>query len=118
MLLEMLLRVELPPELRAAAYEALARLPDVEILGTTKLGGRRVIEVNRPTQPGTAERVIRFDASTYDYVGMREPTTRDDGTKVDLIITQEARAVVDRIGQRPTGELTTPLSAGPAPRRR
>jgi hypothetical protein len=101
MLLGMLLTRELPPDLRGAAFEALARIPDVVIVGAVEAGGRRAIGVSRPTDPGFSDRVLLFAPKTYEYIGMREPSTRDDGTEIYRVIAQEASGVVDSVGERP-----------------
>lgn len=102
MALTMMLDRELPPAVRAATFEALARIPGVEVDDDEiDAHGRRGIGIRRPAQPIQADKVIVLDRDTYEFLGFREPSTRPDGTRIQLLVTHEARGVVDRVRQRP-----------------
>lgn len=101
--LTMLLHRELPPALRAATFEALARVPGVEVVDDEiDAHGRRGIGIVRPTQPGNeGNMVIVLARHTYEFLGLRETSILPDGTRIQVLITHEARGVVDRPGERP-----------------
>jgi hypothetical protein len=102
MALTMMLDRELTPALRAATFEALARIPGVEVSDDeVDAHGRRGIGIRRPAQPAGAGKVIVLDRDTYEFLGLRETTTRPDGTRIHLLVTHEARGVVDQVRQRP-----------------
>ncbi|URN11003.1 CU044_5270 family protein [Streptomyces radiopugnans] len=94
----------LPPKLRAAVYEALARVPGITAAASQEHVGGVVIFLEGPqgesTQGGT---VFVFDAESHAYLGMRTEDTKDtaDGRKAYLRSGPVEYAVVDRAGQRP-----------------
>ncbi|MEV2216601.1 CU044_5270 family protein [Streptomyces sp. NPDC050997] len=95
----------LPKGLRPAAFEALATVPGVKVLpGQTDAGGRAGIGIQYVGPPNTpwadGERVLVFDAKTYQYLGTR------DQRKVGAVTYEQwsytaAHGVVDRVKQRP-----------------
>lgn len=94
---------ELPPALRAATFEALARIPGVEVIDDEiDAHGRRGIGLIRPTQPGNeGNKVLVLDRDTYEFLGLREISILPDGTRIQLLVTHEAWGVVDRPRERP-----------------
>jgi hypothetical protein len=100
--LTMLLNRELPPPLRAATFEALARIPGVEVSDRgLDANGRPGISISRPSQPGQSDTEIVLDRRTYEFLGLQQHSTRNDGTRIRLLLIPEARGVVDRPGERP-----------------
>jgi hypothetical protein len=111
-----------PPEVRAALYQALAKIPGVTVAhGASDAAGRRGVAFVRAASlvddPGSSDRFrleLILDNDTYRYLGARYVVTRDhvsDGTRyrkgqVFLSWAQLALAVVDAPCQRP-GETTT-----------
>jgi hypothetical protein len=116
-----------PPEVHAALYQALAKIPGVTVAhGATDAAGRRGVAFTRAASievPGSSDWLrleIILDRDTYHYVGERYIVTRDHfipdmpsgkGTRfrkgqVLLSTAQLALAVVDAPCQRP-GETTT-----------
>jgi hypothetical protein len=111
-----------PPEVRAALYQALARIPGVTVAhGASDAAGRRGVAFVRAASlvddPGSSDRFrleLILDNDSYRYLGARYVVTRDhvsEGTRyrkgqVFLSRAQLALAVVDAPCQRP-GETTT-----------
>jgi hypothetical protein len=115
-----------PPEVRAALYRALAKIPEVTVAhAATDAAGRRGVTFARaasievPGSSGWLRLEIILDNDTYRYLGDRYIVTRDhvsEGTRyrtgqVLLATAQLALAVVDAPCQRP-GETTTCASYG------
>lgn len=101
----------LPPDLEAAIYQALAKVPDVKLnkQGVDALG-RPALSVSVPVEGWLNEEVL-LDASTYAYRGHRTTVTKDhvlfEGStfKKGTVESQSVRlaaGIVDRPGQRPT----------------
>jgi hypothetical protein len=90
----------MPPELRAAAYDALARIPGVEIVDDeVDLRGRRGLAISRPV--AGADQAIILDAATHEYLGFRNTDVREDGERIERISSRLGGGVVDEIGERP-----------------
>jgi hypothetical protein len=90
----------MPPELRAAAYDALARIPGVEIVDDeVDLRGRRGLAISRPG--AGADQAIILDAASHEYLGFRNTDVREDGEPIERISSRLAGGVVDEIGERP-----------------
>jgi hypothetical protein len=128
MLIGALLEGVLPAEVRAALYQALAKIPGVTVAqGATDTTGRRGVAFVRaaaiegPGSSGWLRLEIILDPDTYHYLGARHVVTRDhfipdtpSGTKgtqfrkgqVLVSRAQLALAVVNAPCQRP-GETTT-----------
>jgi hypothetical protein len=121
-----LLQTVLPPEVRAALYRALPKIPGVTVAhDATDAAGRRGVAFTRAASievPGSSDRFrmeIILDRDTYRYLGGRYIVTRDhlsDGTRyrkgqVFISWAKLALAVVDAPCQRP-GETTTCASYG------
>ncbi|MFJ7969264.1 CU044_5270 family protein [Streptomyces sp. NPDC096324] len=90
----------MPPGLRAAAFEAVAMLPAVEIdHDQVDALGRHGMRIS---YPGTSYSLI-FDRETYACLGLLQQGTSDrNGTFSDAQAVV-AQGVVDRLGQRPGG---------------
>jgi hypothetical protein len=90
----------MPSGLRAAIYDALARIPGVEMTeGEVDARGRLGVGFKGP---GPRFPVDILDPDTHEYLGHRDTLVRDeDGERVDQRIAVVQRAVVDRLGQRP-----------------
>jgi hypothetical protein len=122
-----MLQTVMPPDVRAALYRALAKIPEVTVAhGITDAAGRRGVAFVRaaaievPGSSGWLRAEIILDPGTYRYLGARHVVTRDQlipdmpsgkGTRVrkgEVLISsaQLALAVVDAPCQRP-GETTT-----------
>ncbi|MFD6551414.1 CU044_5270 family protein [Streptomyces sp. NPDC058398] len=106
----------LPPGLRAAAFEAVAKLPYVRIdHDRVDALGRHGVAVSYPR----ISYGLVFDRETYAYLGMFERGTSDKNGGFSQVRAMVAQGVVDRIGQRPSGRdtvRTTPsTSATPSP---
>jgi hypothetical protein len=90
----------MPAGLRAAMFDALARIPGVEMTDDeVDARGRRGVGFKgpRPLFP-----IDILDAETFEYLGQRSTLVRDeDGERVEQRIAVVGRGVVDRIGQRP-----------------
>jgi hypothetical protein len=128
MLIDGLLEGVLPAEVRAALYQALAKIPGVTIAqGATDATGRRGVAFARAAAiegPGSSDWLrleIILDPNTYRYLGARHVVTRDHfipdlpsgskGTsfrKGQVLVSraQLALAVVNAPCERP-GETTT-----------
>jgi hypothetical protein len=127
MLIDGMLQTVLPPEVRAALYRALAKIPEVTVAqGATDAAGRRGVAMARAAAiegPGSSDWLrleIILDNDTYHYLGARHIVTRDHFTpnvgprskgtwfrKGQVLVSraQLALAVVDAPCQRP-GETT------------
>jgi hypothetical protein len=127
-LIDGMLMTLMPAEVRAALYQALAKIPGVTVVhGATDAAGRRGVAFARAAAiegPGSSDwlRVeIILDPDTYRYLGARHVVTRDHFTpdtpsgskgtrnhKGQVLVSraQVALAVVDAPCQRP-GETTT-----------
>jgi hypothetical protein len=96
----------LPKGLRSAAFEALAAVPGVEVLpGRTDVDGRAAVGVRYVGGPAgspwaSGGRVLLFDATSYQYLGLRERVTAG-GKPYDQYQHVTAQGVVDRVLQRP-----------------
>ena len=128
MLLDGMLQTVMPPDVQAALYQALAKIPGVAVLqGATDAAGRRGVAFARAAaiegsgSSGWLRLEIILDPDTYRYLGARHVVTRDHfipntpsgskGTrfrKGQVLVSraQVALEVVDRPCQRP-GETTT-----------
>jgi hypothetical protein len=128
MVVDAMLQTMQPAEVRAALYQALARIPGVTVAqGATDAAGRRGVALARaaalegPGSSGWLRLEIILDPSTYRYLGARTVVTRDHfiadtptgskGTsfrKGQVLVSraQLALAIVDAPCQRP-GETTT-----------
>jgi hypothetical protein len=128
MLIDAMLETLLPPEVRAALYRALAKIPEVTVVqGATDAAGRRGVAFARaaaiegPGSSGWLRLEIILDPDTYRYLGARHVVTRDHFTpdtptgskgtqnrtgQVLVSRAQLALAVVDAPCQRP-GKTTT-----------
>jgi hypothetical protein len=128
MLIDGMLQTLMPAEVRAALYQALAKIPGVTVAqGATDAAGRRGVAFVRaaaiegPGSSGWLRLEIILDPNTYRYLGARHVVTRDHfipdtpsgskGTrfrKGQVLVSraQVALAVVDAPCQRP-GETTT-----------
>lgn len=81
----------MPPGLQAAAFDALALIPDVRIVDDdVDARGRHGYAIRRTGD--ALDWTLIVDRKTYDYIGMR------DGNQ---LITLDDSGVVDRIGERP-----------------
>jgi hypothetical protein len=127
MLIDGMLQTVQPAEVRAALYQALAKIPGVTVVqGATDAAGRRGVAFSRAAaiegsgSSGWLRLEIILDSDTYRYLGARHVVTRDHhianvggpgGTrfrKGQVLVSraQLALAVVDAPCQRP-GETTT-----------
>ena len=127
MLIDGMLQTLMPAEVRAALYQALAKIPGVTVTqGATDAAGRRGVAFSRAAAiegPGSSDWLrleIMLDPNTHRYLGARHVVTRDHvvpdvggpgGTRfrtgqVLVSRAQLALAVVDAPCQRP-GETTT-----------
>jgi hypothetical protein len=128
MLIDGMLQTLMPAEVRAALYQALAKIPGVTVAqGATDAAGRRGVAFARAAAiegPGSSDWLrleIILDSHAYRYLGARHVVTRDHfipdmpsgskGTrfhKGQVLVSraQLALAVVDAPCQRP-GETTT-----------
>jgi hypothetical protein len=89
----------MPAGLRAAIFDALARIPGVEMTkDEVDARGRRGVGIKGPVLSQTTI----IDPRTYEYLGFRSTLVRDeDGERVEQRSSVVDRAVVDRLGQRP-----------------
>ena len=106
----------LPPGLRAAAFEAIAKMPAVRIdHDHVDALGRHGVAVS---YPGESFGLI-FDPTTYAYLGMFERGISEKNGRFSQVRAVVAQGVVDRIGQRPavrdTVRTTPSTSAAPSP---
>jgi hypothetical protein len=127
MLIDAMLATLMPPDVRAALYRALARIPGVTVVqGATDAAGRRGVAFARaaaiegPGSGGWLRLEVILDGHTYRYLGARHVVTRDHFTpgiggpggtwfrKGQVLVSraQLALAVVNAPCQRP-GESTT-----------
>ncbi|MFD5521837.1 CU044_5270 family protein [Streptomyces sp. NPDC127066] len=98
----------LPPGLRAAAFEALAKMPAVRIdHDHVDALGRHGVAVS---YPGESFGLV-FDSETYAYLGMFEWGISEKNGRFSQVRAAVAQGVVDRIGQRPAAR----DAARPAP---
>ncbi|WP_405566351.1 CU044_5270 family protein [Streptomyces phaeochromogenes] len=101
----LLYRVPVMPEgLRAAAYEALSRVPGVKVTpGLTDAKGRAGIGISL-SGPGTIGSTFIFDPESYEFLGFRDSRTSGDGTDMKSytqLTYLDGWAVTDRARQRP-----------------
>lgn len=106
----------LPPGLRAAAFEALSRMPAVRIdHDRVNALGRHGIGVSYPRMAMG----FLFDSTTYAYLGIFERGHSDKNGGFYQVRGVVVEGVVDRIGQRPatrdTVRRTPSPSATPSP---
>jgi hypothetical protein len=118
-----MLQTVMPPDVRAALYRALTKIPETTVVqGATDAAGRRGVAVARAAaieRPGSSAWVrmeVILDSDTYRYLGTRHVVTRDHVIpdtgerfrkgQVLISTAQLALAVVDAPCQRP-GETTT-----------
>jgi hypothetical protein len=128
MLIDGMLQTVMPPDVQAALYQALAKIPEVTVVqGATDAAGRRGVAFARAAaiegtgSSGWLRLEVILDPDTYRYLGARHVVTRDHfipdtpsgskGTwfrKGQVLVSraQLALAVVDAPCQRP-GETTT-----------
>jgi hypothetical protein len=126
LLIDGMLQTVMPPDVRAALFRALAKIPGVTVVrDATDAAGRRGVAFARaaaiegPGSSGWLRLEIILDRHTYRYLGARHVVTRDHfipnvgrrGTwfrKGQVLVSraQLALAVVDAPCQRP-GETTT-----------
>jgi hypothetical protein len=128
MLIDGMLQTVQPAEVRAALYQAMAKIPSVTVVqGATDAAGRRGVAFVRaaaiegPGSSGWLRLEVILDPDTHRYLGARHVVTRDHvipdtpsgskGTrfrKGQVLVSraQVALAVVDAPCQRP-GETTT-----------
>jgi hypothetical protein len=128
LLINGMLQTLMPPEVRAALYQALAKIPGVTVIhGATDAAGRRGVAFTRGASievPGSSDWLrleIILDPNTHRYLGARHVVTRDHfipntpsgskGTqfrKGQVLVSraQLALAVVNAPCERP-GETTT-----------
>ena len=128
LLIDGMLQTVQPAEVRAALYQALAKIPGVTVVqGATDAAGRRGVAFARaaaiegPGSSGWLRLEIILDPNTHRYLGARHVVTRDHFTpdtpsgskgtrnhKGQVLVSraQLALAVVDAPCQRP-GETTT-----------
>jgi hypothetical protein len=101
----------LPPDLEAAIYRALAKIPGVTLVKNgVDLQGRPALSVGYVIE-GWVRQEILLDPKTYVFRGLRSIVVEDhsfapDGGTlkkgaIDVLATQIAAGVVDRPGQRP-----------------
>jgi len=96
-----------PPEVNAALFRAVARIPGVTVIdNAVDAAGRSGIAIARkdPDNPSRDEWI--FDKKTHEFLGEREVATSDwsGGVKKGDVTSNTAildRAVVDKAGQRP-----------------
>ncbi|WP_326786260.1 CU044_5270 family protein [Streptomyces sp. NBC_00151] len=104
----------LPPGLRAAAFEAVAKLPAIKIdHDRVDALGRHGIGISYPKMAFG----LVFDPETYAYLGMFERGHSDKNGGFSQVKAVVSQGVVDRIGQRPAvrdAARTTP-STSPSP---
>ncbi|MFE1292664.1 CU044_5270 family protein [Streptomyces sp. NPDC058751] len=104
----------LPPGLRAAAFEVIAKLPAVKIdHDRVNALGRHGIGVSYPRMAMG----FVFDSTTYAYLGIFERGHSDKNGGFSQVRGVAVQGVVDRIGQRPTTRDATRRtpSATPSP---
>jgi hypothetical protein len=128
LLIDGMLQTLMPAEVRAALYQALAKIPGVTVVqDATDAAGRRGVAFTRAAAiegPGSSEWLrleIIMDPNTHRYLGARHVVTRDHFTpdtpsgskgtrhrKGQVLVSraQLALAIVDAPCQRP-GETTT-----------
>jgi len=128
MLIDGMLQTVLPPEVRAALYQALAKIPGVTVVqGASDAAGRRGVALARAAaiegtgSSGCLRLEVILDPNSYRYLGARHVVTRDHfipntpsgskGTrfrKGQVLVSraQLALAVVDAPCQRPGGTTT------------
>ncbi|MFI6339450.1 CU044_5270 family protein [Streptomyces sp. NPDC050535] len=96
-----------PPEVNAALYRAVERIPGVTVIDdAVDAAGRPGVAIARddPDNPSRDEWI--FDKKTHEYLGERSVATSDwpGGVKKGDVTSNTAildRAVVDRAGERP-----------------
>jgi hypothetical protein len=88
----------MPPGLQAAAFEAVAKLPDIVIdHDEVDALGRHGIGISYPKMTFG----FVFDRETYAYMGLRQTGSTSGGTKYKQVKGLVKAAVVDKLGQRP-----------------
>ncbi|MEV6104181.1 CU044_5270 family protein [Streptomyces sp. NPDC051940] len=91
--------VVMPKGLRAAAYEALGKIPGITVTpGQKSAKGREGVAISFPGAMWAV--VIIFDPRTYECLGYRSERVSGKNTYTQLIH-QDRWAVVDRAKQRP-----------------
>jgi hypothetical protein len=94
----------MPPGLRAAAYEALGKVPGVKVApGVKDARGRVGIGVTYGGRPSLGTMI--FDPKTYAFLGFRNTRTSGDGKDMKTYIQLsylDSWAVVDKAKQRPS----------------
>ncbi|WP_405916447.1 CU044_5270 family protein [Streptomyces sp. NBC_00728] len=108
----------LPPGLRAASFEAVAKMPAIRIdHDHVDALGRHGVAISYPE----VSYGLIFDPRTYAYLGMFEWGISEKNGRFSQVRAVVAQGVVDRIGQRPTHRDTvrttpsTSTSAAPSP---
>jgi hypothetical protein len=102
-----------PADLRAAMYEALAKIPGVFLTdGVANLGGRQGVAISYRNEAGYSVEQLILDPTTGEFIGVREVTIKADrfipaGTVVNS--SAVTRSVVDEV---PDGEYVVPPEAG------
>jgi hypothetical protein len=94
----------MPKGLRAAAYEALGKVPGVKTIpGITDAKGRTGIGISY-SGVGSMSSTFIFDPKTYEFLGFRDARSSGDGkdrkTYTQLTYLDEW-AIVDKVKQRP-----------------
>jgi hypothetical protein len=94
----------LPPALGAALYKAVAKIPGVTIVDSSRdAAGREGIAVAREDKGARAEWI--FDRKTLEYLGQRKVQTQDtQWLKKGMLLATTAvfeRAMVDKLGEHP-----------------
>lgn len=88
----------MPPGLQAAAFEAVAKLPDIVIdHDEVDALGRHGIGISYPKMTFA----FVFDRETYAYLGLRQTGSTRSGTKYKQVKGLVKAAVVDKLGRRP-----------------
>jgi hypothetical protein len=88
----------MPPGLRAAAFDAVTRIPGVRTVDDVDARGRPGLRIERAGD--RAEEII-VDPGSYEYLGFRDVFVTDEGVTVDRVSALVRGGVVDAIGQRP-----------------
>ena len=89
----------MPPSLRAAIFEALARIPGVRIAKDAEdARGRRGLGITRAT--GHIEQMTILDPRTYAFLGL-SATIDWKGAPHELVTSRLENGIVDRLRERP-----------------
>jgi hypothetical protein len=124
-LIDVLLQTVLPAEVRAALYQALAKIPEVTVVkGATDAAGRRGVGFTRAASievRGSSDWLrleVILDNDTYRYLGARYVVTRDhvipdigDRRRKGEVLISRAQLALTVVGvpcQRPGGTTTCP----------